>query len=63
MKISVKLGVSQNNENHDFSLDELGLTKLKWDLLNEQEKTDIIQESVFELPRQPYWMIDSFEEL
>lgn len=63
MKISVKLGVSQNTENHTFTLDELGITKLEWDLLNEQGKTDIIQESTFDLPNQPYWMIDSFEEL
>ena len=62
MKISVKLGVSENNGNQTFSLDELGYTELEWELLSEQEKHDVIEKEVFDLSEQPYWMVDSFEE-
>ena len=62
MKISVKLGSSQESDNHTFSLEDLCIDQLEWDLLNDEEKNDIIQEAVFDLPSQPYWMVDSFEE-
>lgn len=62
MEISVKLGSSQESENYTFSLDDLGLDKLEWDLLNDEEKKDVIQEAVFDLPSQPYWMVCSFNE-
>jgi len=62
MKISVKLETSQNTDNHTFSLADLGIEQLEWDLLSSEEKKDIIQEAVFDLPSQPYWMVDSFNE-
>lgn len=61
-KITVQLGVSQNTDSHTFSLDELGTTQQEWDLLTEGEKNDMITKSVFDLPSQPFWMVDSFEE-
>lgn len=39
MKISVKLGSSQDSDNHTLSLDDLGIEKFEWDLLNDQKKT------------------------
>lgn len=62
MKISVKLGSSQYSDNYTFTLDDLGLEKLEWDLLSEEDKKEVIQKSVFNLPSQPYWMVDYFEE-
>lgn len=61
MEIKVELGASQNTDSHTFTLDELGITQLQWKLLTDQEKNETIQKAVFDLPSQPFWMVDSFE--
>ena len=61
MEIKVNLGVSESTGFTTFDLEDLGITQLEWDLLSEEEKKDIIEEGVFDLPSQPYWMVDSFE--
>ena len=62
MEISVNLGASEENGWHVFDLEDLGVTKLEWDLLSQDEKKTVVENAVFELPSQPYWMVDSFKE-
>jgi len=62
MKIEVKLEVSENNGSQTFSLEDLNLTQLEWDLLSYEDKRELIQQEVFNSPNQPYWILDSFEE-
>ena len=62
MEISVNLGVSENSDTQTFTLEELGVDQLEWDLLSQDEKETVVENAVFELPSQPYWMVDSFEE-
>lgn len=62
MKISVKLEVSENRGHHTFDLYDLGVTKEEWEQMSDSEKHDIVEKAVFDLPEQPYWMVDSFDE-
>jgi hypothetical protein len=61
MKISVKLVVSEETGHRTFDLDDLGVTKEEWDESDDKAKHDLIEQAVFDLPEQPYWMVDSFD--
>lgn len=63
MKISVKLQVSEETNNWTFDLEDLGITSQEeWDELSIEEKDNIINELVNDLPDQPYWVMESFSE-
>jgi hypothetical protein len=62
MKIEVQMAVSTSTETQTFTLEDLGITKLEWELLSEEEQHDIIENAVFDLPGQPYWMVDKITE-
>jgi len=62
MKIKVKIGVSVTNGVTTIDTEELGYSEKLWNSLSKEEKEAILQDEVFELSEQPYWMIDSFEE-
>lgn len=61
-KVLVNLEVSQNQDFRTFDLDDLGVSEQDWNEMSESEKNVVIQNAVFDLPEQPYWMVDSFEE-
>lgn len=62
MKISVKLEVSEINGHHTFDLEDLGVTEQEWEQMSDSEKHAAVEKAVFDLPDQPYWMVDSFYE-
>lgn len=62
MKISVKLDVSESKGHHTFDLEDLGVTEQEWNEMSESKKNNIVEKAVFDLPEQPYWMVDSFNE-
>jgi len=62
MKIEVNVGVSQNSNHYTFDLDDLGVSKDEWESMSEAEKHDAVEKAVFDLPEQPYWMVDKFTE-
>lgn len=62
MTIQVKLEVSETSGYRELDLDDLGLTKEEWENMNGSEKFNAIKDFVFELPEQPYWCVDSFNE-
>ena len=62
MKIEVQMAVSTSTETQTFTLEDLGITKLEWELLSEEEQHDIVENAVFDLPSQPYWMVDKITE-
>lgn len=60
MTIEVIMEVSETSGVHTFTLEDLGLTENEWNNLNEEQKRDKVQMAIFELPDQPYWMLESF---
>jgi len=62
MKIKVKLEVSQNNSIKNFDLEDLDITESEWQKLSKDEKIELIQIYVNDMPEQPYWMVDSFSK-
>lgn len=62
MKIRVKTEVSQTRDITDIDFEDLGLTEEEWNSLNNDEKTEKLQDFVDESPNQPYWIVETFEE-
>lgn len=63
MKIKARVEVSETRGYRTFDVkNDFGLTNEEWDKLPDNEKSKIIDDAVFALPDQPYWLVDSFEE-
>lgn len=62
MKIKVIMTPNIKKEVTTILLDDLGFTKQEWVDLDEESKECLINEHLAELPEQPYWMVDKFEE-
>ena len=62
MKISATLDVSENSGHRIFDLDDLGVTEIEWEQMGDLEKRAIIEQAVFDLREQPYWVLESFDE-
>ena len=62
MKISIKLDVSESTGTRECDLEDLGVTKEEWENYNEDAKREALQDYLSELPEQPYWCVDTFEE-
>ena len=55
--------VSEDNDYQKFTLEELGVDELEWESMSKEEQEEKIQDAINELPSQPYWMVDEFNEL
>lgn len=62
MKISARLVVNTTTEYKTFTLDDLNVTQEEWEALTDEEKEQKVRDAVFDLPEQPYWCIERFEE-
>jgi len=62
MKIRVRLEVSEMRSIQNLDLEDLNLNEEEWNSLNEEERREIIQNVVDELPHQPCWIVDYFDE-
>lgn len=62
MKISVKLGVSQESRHETFTMDDLGFTEVEWKTLSGEEKKLAINNAVNDMSEQPYWVMEDFDE-
>ncbi len=62
MRVSVILEASESSGFREFDLEQLGLTEEQWGEMSDLDKQAAIQEAVFDLPEQPYWVVDSFSE-
>lgn len=60
MEIEVELITSESSDVQSFTFEQLGVTQSEWELLTQEEQHDIIEKEVFDLPSQPYWMVDTF---
>ena len=63
MKIIAELEASQDISTTTFTLEEIGMTKEGWDKLTDEQKHDVVQETIYELPEQPYWVLSTFIDL
>ena len=61
MKVTANLGVNVENLTHEFDLEELGLTESEWESMSAMEKKDFLQKEVNQLPEQPYWLVENFD--
>jgi hypothetical protein len=62
-RIRVRLEVSQEHDNVSFPLDEVfNGTEEEWMALSDEEKEVLIDQTVDEMPDQPYWVIDNWHE-
>jgi len=62
MKIKIKLEVSDDKRTEYVTIDDLGLTNEEWGNLSEEEKFSCIQ-GYCDSIEQPYWAVDTFEEI
>ncbi len=63
MRISVKLEASENRSHHTFDLEDLGFTEQEWSEMSGTEKEEAINKAASDLPEQPYWCVDTFDEI
>lgn len=63
MKIELKLVVNDNYKLEKLELSDLGLNMSQWNALGDEEKRMALQEYADDLPDQPYWSLDRFEEI
>lgn len=61
-KIKVKASASDTSKTVYFSFADLGITDGEWQMMNEEQRMDVIKNALEELPEQPYWTLDSFEQ-
>lgn len=61
-KIKAKLETSETAKSFTFNFHDLDVTKEEWEAMSDTEKHNVIQNAVFELNEQPYWVLDTFEE-
>jgi hypothetical protein len=62
MKVYVKLESSQDSRSVTLDMEDLGFTKKEWMKLSEEEKKDNIQVAIDNLPDQPFWVAQDFNE-
>lgn len=60
MKVEVKYEANETQRWETFDLEvDLGLSEEEWKEMSEDEKREILMDSITE---QPYWMVDRFTE-
>ena len=63
MKIKLKLSASVAEKTESVTIEELGFTSVEWKKLSEEERNLEVFNFICNLPDQPYWEIDSQEEV
>jgi len=62
MKIGMSLGVSQETGYRKIDLEDLDYTEDSWNKLSEEQKRDVLEDYINDLPEHPYWVLDTFNE-
>lgn len=58
----VLVDASQYTERFTVSLEDLSYTEEEWNELSEDDKYKLIQQHIDDLPPQPFWIVESYEE-
>lgn len=61
MKIKVKYEVSSRQRSESFKPEDLGFTENEWKELSYDQKQEALMEAAEN--DQPYWVVDTFEEI
>ena len=61
MKIKVKYEVSNRQRSDSFKPEDLGFTENEWKELSYDQKQEALMEAAEN--DQPYWVVDTFEEI
>lgn len=62
MKILLTLGASETTTVKSLTTDDIGITDEEWLLMDNLQKEEALQAYVYDLPEQPYWVLDNFDE-
>lgn len=62
MTITAYLDASEYTKQVSFNLEDFNYTEEEWLELSDKDKKSAIQQAVDELPAQPYWVLESFDE-
>lgn len=63
MILHVDMAPSHSTNNWKIDVQEdLGYGQEAWDALTKDEKEEVINDFLADLPEQPYWMVDKFKE-
>lgn len=63
MKIKTNLVASKFNGRHTFDTSDFDLSDEEWNELPYSQKREYIKQALSELSDQPYWTVESFDEL
>lgn len=63
MKIKTNLIASKFISRYTFDTSDFDMTDEDWNELSYLEKREYLRNAVRELPEQPFWTLDNFEEL
>lgn len=61
MRIHARMSANQTYDTQYFELEELGFTEEQWLAMSATEQENAVKEAIYNLPEQPYWMLDTFE--
>lgn len=63
MKISIDMAASQEYGHRKIDLvEDLCISEEDWENMTKKQKEEAINDYLADLPEQPFWMVDSFEE-
>lgn len=63
MRVAIKLSITVSEGYRTFALEDLGITEDEWGWMDEEQKYEFLLQFVYQMPEQPDWMIDEFEEI
>lgn len=63
MFIIVTATPNENQRTFNYSLSDLGITKEEWEELNDDAKSELLQDALNGEPEQPYWFFEKYKEL
>jgi hypothetical protein len=56
----VTVEVTQTSNRYRFDWDQIDMTKEQFDALSHEEKKEIVQAAIDDLPDQPCWIVDDW---
>lgn len=62
MKIKVEMTPNTTTNVMTIDLEYLDVTEQEWNEMDNEDKEEIINNYIGNLPEQPYWMVDTFSE-
>lgn len=62
MKIKVEMTPNTTTNVMTIDLEDLDVTEQEWNEMDNEDKEETINNYISNVPEQPYWMVDTFDE-